>query len=408
MSSSAKTAPPAFTAYEKFVVAMLTFLQFTIILDFMILSPLGAIVMPTLSITPQQFGIVVSAYAFAAGISNFLAAGYADRFDRKRMLLFFYSGFMFGTLLCGLATSFEMLLGARIVAGLFGGVIGSVVMAIAADLFSPEKRGRVMGYIQTAFGASQVLGLPAGLYFSNAWDWHAPFLIIVGIGVSVGIVIACVMRPVDSHIGLHTERNAFAHLAATITEPRHFLAFGALALLATGGFMLMPFGTAYTVNNLKIGVEHLPTIYLVSGIFLLFIGPLAGRASDRFGKFPVFTVGTVVTVVTVLYYTQLGATPVLAVIVINVVLFAGIFMRIVPSQALIMSVPEPAKRGAFNAVSGCLQQFCGGLCAILAGAIVIEAPDGHLENYPIIGYVVTAAAAITLYFMYRIHRQTRT
>ncbi|MGE4063394.1 MAG: MFS transporter [Rhodospirillaceae bacterium] len=397
--------PPVFTRYEKLVVAMLTFLQFTIILDFMILSPLGAFVMPALEITPQQFGIVVSAYAFAAGVSNFLAAGFADRFDRKRMLLFFYTGFMLGTLACGLAQNFETLLAARIVAGIFGGVIGGVVMAIATDLFPPEKRGRVMGLLGTAFAASQVLGLPLGLYFNNLMDWHAPFLMIVAIGVIAGVTIALAMRPVDKHLEYTTEGSAFAHLLATITEPKHFLAFGALTLLATGGFMLMPFGAAFTINNLAVDETDLPLIYFVTGLFMIFMGPLAGRAADKYGKYPVFLTGTVITVATVLYYTRLGATPVAAVIVINVVLFSGIFMRIASSQALIMSVPDPAKRGAFSAVSGSLQQLSGAICAALAGAIVVQSSDGHLERYPVIGYVVTIAALITLYFMWRINRQ---
>src|SRR5437764_431844 len=185
----------AFTRYQVFVIAVLAFLQFTIILDFMIISPLGAMMMPTLHITPQQFGLAVSYYALSAGFSGLLAAGFADRFDRKRLLLFFYGGFMLGTLFCGLAQTYPMLLAARIVTGLFGGVIGSVVLAIATDLFPLEMRGRVMGFIQTAFAASQVLGLPAGLYFANHWDWHAPFLAIIAVAVPAGLVIARRMKP---------------------------------------------------------------------------------------------------------------------------------------------------------------------------------------------------------------------
>src|SRR5258708_7875238 len=185
-----------FSRYEKVVIGILGFLQFTVILDFMIISPLGAIVMPSLHISPQQFGLAVSSYAFSAGVSGFLAAGFADRFDRKRLLLFFYTGFLLGTLLCALATTYPLLLMARIVTGLFGGVIGSVVLAIATDLFSFEMRGRVMGFIQTAFAASQVLGLPAGLYFANRWDWHAPFFAIIAVAVPAGLMIAFFLKPV--------------------------------------------------------------------------------------------------------------------------------------------------------------------------------------------------------------------
>src|SRR6478736_6212473 len=178
--------PPVFTRYQKFVVAVLAFLQFTIILDFMIISPLGAIMLPELHIETKRFGAVVSVYALSAAVSGLLAAGFADRFDRKKLLLFFYSGFTVGTLLCGLAPTYEFLLGARIVTGIFGGVIGSISMAIIADLFPLEVRGRVMGTIQTSFAASQVMGLPLGVFLSNKWGWHAPFIMIFVIGVPVG------------------------------------------------------------------------------------------------------------------------------------------------------------------------------------------------------------------------------
>src|SRR4051812_47901515 len=160
-----------FTRYQKFVIALLAFVQFTVVLDFMILSPLGALLMPKLKIDPSQFGTVVSAYAFSAGLSGILAAGFADKFDRKRMLLFFYAGFVVATALCGVAPDYRFLLFARIVTGLFGGVMGSIGMAIVADLFPFEARGRVMGLMMTAFSGAQVLGLPLGLYLSNLWGW---------------------------------------------------------------------------------------------------------------------------------------------------------------------------------------------------------------------------------------------
>jgi len=156
-----------FTRYQSLLVALLAFVQFTVILDFTIMSPLGAIIMPALDITAGQFGVAVSAYAFSAGISGILSAGFADRFDRKRLLLFFYVGFTLGTALCALAPNYHVLLLGRIVTGLFGGVIGAVVLAITTDLFSLQQRGRVMGFVQTAFAASQVLGIPAGLFLSN-------------------------------------------------------------------------------------------------------------------------------------------------------------------------------------------------------------------------------------------------
>src|SRR6195952_3925987 len=179
-----------FTRYQSLLVALLAFVQFTVILDFTIMSPLGAIIMPALEITTGQFGAAVSAYAFSAGISGILSAGFAGRFDRKRLLLFFYVGFTLGTALCALAPNYHVLLAGRIVTGLFGGVIGSVVLAITTDLFSLQQRGRVMGFVQTAFAASQVLGIPTGLFLANQWNWHVSFGAIVDLSIAGMAAIA--------------------------------------------------------------------------------------------------------------------------------------------------------------------------------------------------------------------------
>jgi predicted MFS family arabinose efflux permease len=401
---AAKASPPGFSGYQTFIVCVLAFLQFTIVLDFMIISPLGAMVMPALNISPREFGITVSAYAFSAGISGFLAAGIADRFDRKKLLLVFYVGFILGTALCAVAMNFRVLLLARIITGLFGGVIGSVVLAIATDLFPIEMRGRVMGFVQSAFAASQILGIPAGLYLANWWNWHAPFVLIVSVGTLVGFVIFAWMKPVDMHLGLKQEHSPLMHILHTVAEPRYLLAFATTALLATGGYMLMPFGSAYTVNNLKIGIEHLPMIYLVTGLCTIFAAPLIGKASDRVGKFPIFLFGTVLSIVMILIFTHLGPTPLPAVIAINVVMFVSIFSRMIPSQALMTAIPEVTKRGAFNAVNASIQQVSGGIASVISGLIVVQSVSGQLAHFDVLGYIVIGASLITLYFMYRIHR----
>jgi predicted MFS family arabinose efflux permease len=393
-----------FSRYQKFVVGILAFLQFTIILDFMIISPLGAIVMPALGISPRQFGWAVSSYAFSAALSGLAAAGFADRFDRKRLLLFFYGGFVLGTALCALAPSYHFLLLARIVTGFFGGVIGSVVLAIATDLFPLEMRGRVMGSIQTAFAAAQVLGLPAGIYFANRWNWHGPFVAIIAVALPVSFVIILYMKPVNAHLQLKQEHSPWRHLASTLFEPKYALAFAATTLLATGGYMLMPFGSAYIVNNVHLSLDNLPTIYLVTGLCTVFTGPLIGKASDRFGKFQTFFFGTILSVIQVVIWTNLGPASLTTVIVINVLLFIGIFSRMIPSQALISAIPEVTKRGSFNAISASLQQFSGGIASAAAGLIVVQSAIGQLQHFNWLGYVVIASAVLALILMYFIHK----
>jgi predicted MFS family arabinose efflux permease len=406
MTKQIADQPPdrGFTRYQSLLVALLAFVQFTVILDFTIMSPLGAIIMPALDITTGQFGAAVSAYAFSAGISGILSAGFADRFDRKRLLLFFYVGFTLGTALCALAPNYHVLLAGRIVTGLFGGVIGSVVLAITTDLFSLQQRGRVMGFVQTAFAASQVLGIPAGLFLSNHWSWHISFGAIIILSIAGMAAIALLMKPVNAHLLLKQESTAFRHLIATVTQTRYTVAFLVTTLLATGGYMLMPFGSAYTVHNLGIDITHLPTVYLVSGLFSIVTGPLVGRVSDTIGKFPTFAFGSAVSAVMVLIYTHLGPVSLTTVIVVNVLMFVGIFSRMIPSQALISAIPDPSQRGSFSAVSASLQQLSGGLGSVLAAAIIAENPDGTLRHFDWLGYIVVATACVSLVGMYFVQK----
>jgi predicted MFS family arabinose efflux permease len=398
-----------FTRYQKAVVAILAFLQFTVVLDFMILSPLGALLMKELDVKPAEFGLVVSAYAFSAGASGLLSAGFADKFDRKRLLLFFYTGFVLGTFLCGFAPSYRFLLFARTFTGLFGGVIGSISFAIIADLFPYEARGRVMGVVMTAFAASQVLGIPAGLALSNSFGWHAPFLMIASVSVVAGFVVFTVLKPIDEHLKNPTKKNAVRHLFATIANPRYQWGFSSTMLLAIGGFMLMPFGSAFSVRNLGIPLEKLPVVYMATGFTSILAGPLIGRLSDSFGKYRTFVVGSVVGIGIVVYYTHLGPTPLWVVIVISIFLFSAITARMISSQAISSAVPAPPDRGAYMAISSSMQQFAGGVASSAAGLIVSQASeDAPLENYDRLGYVVSVAMIATIVLMAKINRMVAT
>jgi predicted MFS family arabinose efflux permease len=408
MAIVAETVPPVkFTRYQIAVVAILAFLQFTVVLDFMILSPLGAILMHDLAVVPAQFGLVVSAYAFSAAISGLFVAGFADRFDRKKLLLFFYTGFVVGTLLCGFAPSYALLLAARTVTGVFGGVIGSISLAIVADLFPLEARGRVMGFVMTAFAGSQVLGIPLGLYISNAWGWHAPFLMIAAVSAVVGVVIFTTLQPVDAHLQKPVDRRPLHHLIATVLKPRHQWGFAATMLLALGGYMLMPFGSAFSVHNLGVPLEKLPMIYMATGIAALFAGPLMGRVSDAVGKYRTFAAGSLVAIGIVLYYTRLGVTPIWAVMAINVAMFSAISARMVSAQALASAIPAPQDRGAYMSVSASMQQLAGGFASACAGVLVTQSGDGPLEHYERLGYVVATAMVVTIVMMARIDTMVR-
>lgn len=397
-----------FTRYQVFLIAVLAFMQFTVILDFMVMAPLGAMLIPELRITPEQFSHVVLAYAAAAGISGLLSAGFADRYDRRSLLLFFYTGFLLGTLFCGIAPNYELLLVARVFTGVFGGVIGSVSMAIITDVFLPHVRGRVMGFVQMAFAVSQVAGIPIGLFLAHRFHWDAPFLMIVGLGLLAGFVIFRFMRPVHEHLALQGKVRPVEHLLKTFTNPRHTVPFLTMMILATGGFMMMPFSTTFLVNNVGVTEDQLPWIFVIIGLCSMITFPVVGRLSDRLGKFRTFTVGTVIAITTTIIYSHLGPTPLWKVIVINAISFVGIGSRIVSSQALMTSVPTMRDRGAFSAITASIQQLSGAIAAGIAGLIVIQANDrAPLEHYDTLGFVCAGTMLASVVLMYIVDHQVK-
>jgi predicted MFS family arabinose efflux permease len=377
------------------------------VLDFMVLSPLGALVIPTLKITTAQFGLIVSAYAFSAGLSGFLTAGFADRFDRKKLLLFFYCGFLIGTLLCGLASDYHLLLLARMVTGVFAGVVGSISFAIVTDLFPLEMRGRVMGVIQTSFAASSVLGIPLALLLSTRWGWNAPFFMIVAVCAVVGGMIFIYMRPVAEHLKHHPDRSPLHHLIHTVSNRVYLQGFATTGLLTVGGFMLMPFMSVFIVHNVGLPVGQLPLLYLITGAFSIVSGPLIGRASDALGKFKVFAFGCVVTIVMVVIYTHLHFNPLWVLVVTVVLLQVGIFSRMISASALMSALPKPADRGSYMSISSSLQQVSGGISSIVAGLIVVQTPEGPLLHFDTVGYVLVCTTLLSLALMYLIDRRIK-
>jgi len=237
--------------------------------------------MKDLQVKPYQFGIVVSSYALAAGLSGFLTAGFADRFDRKRLLVFFYSGFIVGTLFCGFSNSYEQLVLARIVTGIFGGVMSSISMAIVADLFSLNQRGRVMGFMQMGFGLSQILGIPISLYIASKSNWQMPFYMIVCLSLIMLLAITLGMKHVRAHLDKKTDHSAFHHLITTIKNRNYRIGFMATAFMSLGGYFMMPWGSAFAVNNVGLSQNELPYLFMIVGVSTFLTMPLIGLLADK-------------------------------------------------------------------------------------------------------------------------------
>ena len=405
MKNSTTKAVQPLTTYQAIAILLLALTQFTVVLDFMVMSPLGDMLMKTMSLITRQFGFAVSAYAFSAGISGLLTAGFADRFDRKKLLLFFYVGFIGGTLFCSMANTYPLLVAARIVTGLFGGVIGSISLAIVADIFTLNQRGRVMGFVQMGFGASQVLGIPISLYIANKWGWQSPFIMIVALATLVWIGTAVRLKPVVKHLEVKSDKNAFTHLWHTIRRRQYRVGFLATAFLSIGGFMMMPWGSAFAINNLKVSVHQLPILFMVGGIVALVIMPVVGKLSDRFDKFKVFAAAALWMLVVVVIYTHLAAVPFGVAIFMNIVMMIGIMSRTVPAMALTSSLPMMQDRGAFMSINSSLQQIAGGIAAAVGGMVVVQATKtSPLQHYDTLGWLVMVIIMVSIYLVYRVSK----
>ena len=405
MPDNNTTTRVKFTTYQVLVIILLALTQFTVILDFMVMSPLGDMLMKSMELTTSQFGFAVSAYAFSAGISGLLTAGFADRFDRKKLLLFFYIGFIGGTLFCGLANTYHMLMAARIITGLFGGVIGSISLAIVADLFPLEQRGRAMGFMQMGFGASQVLGIPISLYIANHWGWQSPFLMIVVLATIIWLTVVFKLQPITKHLQIKSEKTAIKHLWHTIRLRDYRIGFLTTALMSLGGFMMMPWGSAFAVNNLGVSYAQLPVLFMVGGVASLIIMPLVGKLSDKFDKFKIFTIAAVWMMIVVVIYTNLVPVHFAIIIIMNILMMTGIMSRMVPAMALTSALPQMQDRGAFMSINSSLQQIAGGFAAAIGGMIVVQkTKTSTLQHYDTLGYVIVVIIIVNIIMVYRVSK----
>ncbi len=392
-----------FTPYQKMVVLILALLQFVIVLDFMIIAPIGDVLMKTLNITTEQFSLVVSAYAFSAAISGIAIAGFADRYDRKKMLLVFVAGFIAGTVFCGLSNTHTELLAARIITGIFAGVTSSTLLTIVADVFAAKMRGRVMGIVQMGFGLSQVLGIPLGIFIATHFHWHSTFMFIVAVTVMILVAIAYGFKPINEHLKNQRDKNAFAHLWHTVQNKQYQTGFMATTFLTIGGFMLMPFSSIFLVNNLQITNEQLSIVFLSTGLSSLVMMPLIGKLSDKFDRFRIFMFASVAASIMVVVFTHLPVMPLWSVVIFNMVFFAAVMGRMSPAMALNSMVAKPEDRGAYMSISASLQQTAGGLGAILAGLIVHQSSEtSPIEHFDILGYVAVTVFIFCIYLVSRV------
>ncbi len=374
---------------ERIILLLLSALNFTHIMDFMIMMPLGNYLIPYFRITPQEFSFLVAAYTFSAGASGFLAAFFVDRFDRKRVLLFGYMGFLLGTICCALAPGYYFLLISRIVAGLFGGLIGAQVLSIVADLVPYERRGTAMGMIMAAFSVASVFGVPFGLYIANHFNWHGPFVFVAGFGAMLVPLIMRYMPKMNAHLKQgQTIRTRPATLIKGILGDRNqLLALSLSGCLMMGHFMIIPFLNPFMEFNMGFSKTQTPVIYMVGGALTLFSSPLMGKLADKIGKHRLFVILVVLAVIPIALITNLPKIPFYVVLTITGFWFVVSSGRTIPAQAMISNVVPPERRGSFMSFNSSVQQIFVGLASVIAGIIVTTTPDNKIQHYEMTGYL---------------------
>lgn len=373
---------------EKLLLWTLAAINFIHIVDFMILMPLGPQLMRIFDISPREFGLLVSSYTFSAGISSFFGAFFLDRFDRKKILLWVYVGFAIATLGCALSPSYSILLLARILSGLFGGLTSALILAIIGDVIPDTRRGRAMGLVMAAFSVASVLGVPMGLFLASLSDWHMPFYILTGLSIlSLGMIIRYIPN-INEHLKNDIVRpNPMVVIRRVTGNQNQMRAITLSVMMMFGQFMIIPFLSPYTVANVGFSEMELTYIYMAGGAFTIFTSPWVGKLSDKYGKLRIFTIFMILNVIPIAIITNLGVTPIPFVLMVSTMFFVTSNGRYVPAAAIITGTSKPENRGSFLSFNSAIQQLATGLASLIAGIIIGENAAGELTNYNIVGYI---------------------
>jgi len=387
---------------EKFFLLTLAGIQFGHVLDFMIMMPLGPILMAAFGIGTHEFGLLVASYSFSAAVSGVLAATFIDRFERKRMLLVSFALFALATLACGLAPDYSSLMIARGLAGVFGGIMGALIHTMIGDAIPFSRRARASGIISSAFSLSTIAGVPLSLWLANHLGWRAPFIFIAALSV-VFLVIGLRFLPELRH---HLNEEKRAHLlSATFSvlgDGNHLRALLFSALIIFSGFTVIPYVTVYAVNNVGIAQQDIPFVYLVGGSATFISARLIGHWADKHGKVEVYRRVALLAMLPLLAVTHVGVLPLWGWLICSASLFVLVSGRMIPAMAIIASAAQPNLRGTFMSLNGTVQSLAMGLATTLAGFLITLDDGGRIVGYTLVGYVAVAANLVAIWFVSRI------
>jgi len=387
---------------EKYLLLTLAGIQFSHVLDFMIMMPLGPMLMSTFGITTHEFGLLVASYSFSAAVSGLLAATFVDRFERRRLLLSMFALFGVATLACGLAPGYATLLIARGLAGAFGGVMGALVQTMIGDVIPFARRARASSLVSAAFSVSTVAGVPLSLWLANHFQWRAPFIfiaVLVALFILVGVRVLPEMR---HHISTEKQAHPFAAMFTVLRDANHLRALLFSALIIFSGFTVIPYITLYSVHNVGISLHDIPLVYLAGGAATLVTARLIGHWADLHGKIEVYRLVALAALLPLLVVTHIGVVPLWLWLICTTTFFVLVSGRMIPAMAIITSAAQPKLRGTFMSLNATTQALAMGLASTLAGFIISQDNAGHIVDYGTVGYVAMAANLLAVWFVSRI------
>ncbi|MDO8292393.1 MAG: MFS transporter [Gallionella sp.] len=394
--------PPLSPQRENYLLLTLAGIQFSHILDFMIMMPLGPVLMSSFGMGTHEFGLLVASYSFSAALSGLLAATFVDRFERKRLLLTIFVLFGLATLACGLAPGYATLLVARCLAGVFGGIMGAMVQTIVGDVIPFERRARASGVVSTAFSLSTIAGVPLSLWLANHLGWRAPFFLITGITILFVIVGLRILPELRQHISADKRAHPFAAMFAVLRDANHLRALLLSALIIFSGFTVIPYITLYAVSNVGISQHDIPYIYLAGGAATLITARLIGHWADLRGKVKIYRMVAAAALLPLFVVTQIGIVPLWLWLICTTTFFILVSGRMIPAMAIVTSAAQPQLRGTFMSLNATMQSFAMGLATTLAGFIITQNSAGQIVGYETVGYVAMTANVLAIMFIARI------
>lgn len=392
---------------ENKFVFILAAIQFAHIVDFVVLMPLGPTLMKDFGINPAAFGTLVSSYNFSAGAAGLLFSTIADRFDRKKLLNYSLAGFIIGTVLCGLAPTYSLLLSGRILTGIFGGVLNILVFALVTDLVPFERRGRAMGTVMASFSVASVLGIPIGLAIADISSWHWTFFFIAAVGFLIAVAGFKILpnQPVINE--RHSAIEVLRRFVLLLRNKDYIRAYGLILMIAMSMFLLIPFLSPYAVKNMGIRADQLKYMYFVAGLFTVISARYIGKLTDRHGAFKIFAFLALASTIPVWFYTNLGHTEFSLYLVVSCFFMVIVSGRMIPVMTMASEVPDVHERGSFMGLLNSIRSFGTASATLIAGLLIKENTIGEMIYFDRVGYATITLTVLSVFVAASVYKNSK-